>query len=146
MAPYETTLSSKWPPSMQKNGCPARMQRPVRIGTLCTASLDMFHLKAGGVTTKGAVNFHICGPLWQTVGHTTLYSLRLASPTLPSRQRNSLLPRQVAHRLSKCFGPPLGIFRRPLWPLNELTFVGQNILLVHIPMNFLMDVLSLKAG
>ena len=29
---------------------------------------------------------------------------------------NSLLPRQEAHRLSKCLGPPLGIFTRPLWP------------------------------
>ena len=44
---------------------------------------------------------------------------------------NSLLPRQVAHRLSKCLGPPLGIFTRPLWPWNDLTF-GQNILWVHI--------------
>ena len=43
----------------------------------------------------------------------------------------SLLPRQVAHRLSKCLGPPLGIFTRPLWPWNDLTF-GQNILWVHI--------------
>ena len=54
---------------------------------MITASLDMFHLKAGGVTTKGAVNYHIRGPLWQTVGHP--YSLRLASPTLPSRQQLS---------------------------------------------------------
>ena len=44
---------------------------------------------------------------------------------------NSLLPRQVAHRLSKCLGQPLGIFTRPLWPWNDLTF-GQNILWVHI--------------
>ena len=44
---------------------------------------------------------------------------------------NSLLPRQVAHRLSKCLGPPLGIFTRPPWPWNDLTF-GQNILWVHI--------------
>ena len=29
---------------------------------------------------------------------------------------NSLLPRQVAHHLSKCLGPPYGIFTRLPWP------------------------------
>ena len=33
---------------------------------------------------------------------------------------NSLLPRQVAHRLSKCLGPPLDIFTRPLWLWSDL--------------------------
>ena len=58
---------------------------------------------------------------------------------------NSLLPRQVAHRLSKCLGPPLDIFTRPLWPWNDLVRIFSEWY-TSAPSNFLMDVVSLLVG
>ena len=68
---------------------------------------------------------HFDRQLWATLFPSAAWPAQLCG--------NSLLPRQVAHHLSKCPGPPLGIFTRPdsglemTWPLFR-TFSGYRFL------------------
>ena len=64
-----------------------------------------------------------------TVGHP--FSLPQGQPNSAVKAATLNCPHAHCHRPSKCLGPQLGIFTRPPWPINDLTF-AQKILWVPI--------------